>query len=239
MALSREPAASVSLVQTRHSLGCLLAYFLAPGTAWGLRFKDVVDQVLLENRKHNERRRNKSSSSLRKCLSRRTKLRDELDAVNKTLEVAPTGQTHLEMEQRLAAILTSFTAIERSITKFENLIEDCRMLEEEAHQMEEEEASQDQSGPGEEAVDIEMVDQEELGDPESSSPHMEADTEDNPPPASGGDAISPEEENILLGEIPQLEDSSPRSETAMVSGEMAELWLASPAHPETEEGETS
>ena len=56
MALSREPLASGSLVWARHSLGHLLTYFLAPGTAWGLRFKDVVDQVLLENRKHNERR---------------------------------------------------------------------------------------------------------------------------------------------------------------------------------------
>ena len=84
-----------------------------------------------------------------------------------------------------------------------------------------------------------MVNQEELGNPESSGPHMEANTEDNPPSASGGDAISPEEENILLGEIPQLEDSSPRSETTLVSGGMAELQLASPACPGTEEGETS
>ena len=113
------------------------------------------------------------------------------------------------------------------------------MLEEEAHQMEEEEASQDQSSPREEAADVEMVDQEELGDPESPSPQMEANTEDNPPPASGGDAISLEEENILLGEIPPLEDSSPGSETAGVSGGIAELWLASPAHPGTEEGEAS
>ena len=231
MVFSGEPAASGSLVRARHSLGHLLAYFLAPGTAWGLQFMDVVDQVLLENRKHNERGWNEVSSSLRMCLSQRTKLRDELDAVNKTLEVAPAGQTHLEMEQRLAAIHTSLTAIEQSITKFKNLIEECQMLEEEAHQMEEEEASQDQSSPGEETTDIEMVDQEELSDSESSSPQMEADTEDNPPLASDGDAISPEEENILLGEIPPLEDSSPGSETAMVSGGMAELRLTSPACP--------
>ena len=56
MALSGEPLASGSLVWTQHSLGHLLTYFLAPGTTWGLRFEDVVDQVLLENRKHNERR---------------------------------------------------------------------------------------------------------------------------------------------------------------------------------------
>ena len=163
-----------------------------------------------------------------------------MDAVNKTLEVAPAGQTRLEMEQRLAAIHTSLTAIEQSIAKFENLIEECWMHEEEARQMEEEEeASQDQSGPGEEAADVEMVNQEELGDPESSSPQIEADTEDNPPPASDGDAISPEEENILLGEIPPLEDSSPGSKTTVVSGGMAELRFTSPAHPGTEEGETS
>ena len=38
MALSEEPAASGSLVRAQHSLGHLLAYFLAPGTAWALQF---------------------------------------------------------------------------------------------------------------------------------------------------------------------------------------------------------
>ena len=116
-------------------------------------------------------------------------------------------------------------------------MEDCQIVEEEACWIEEEEARQDQSGPGKE--DIKMVDQEELGDPESSSPHMEADTEDNPPSASGGDTISQEEENILLGETPQPEDHSPRSETASVSGGMAELRLTFPARPGLEEGEIS
>ena len=64
MALSEEPTASGSLVQARHSLGCLLVYFLAPGTTWGLQFKDMIDQVLRENRRHNERKRNESTSSL-------------------------------------------------------------------------------------------------------------------------------------------------------------------------------
>ena len=188
----------------------------------------MVDQVLLENRKHNERRWNKASSSLRKCLSRRTNLCDELDAINKTLEVAPTGQTHLEMEQRLAAIHTSLTAIEQSIAKFKNLIEECRMLEEEARQMEEEEASQDQPGPGEEATDIEMVDKEELGDPESSGPQMEANTEDNPPPVSGGDAISPEEENILLVKYPHLKIPVPGARLPWSQ----EGWQSYSSHPQ-------
>ena len=64
MALSEEPAALGSLVRARHSLRCLLAYFLAPGTTWGLQFEDVIDQVLRENRRHNERKCNESTSSL-------------------------------------------------------------------------------------------------------------------------------------------------------------------------------
>ena len=162
MALSGEPAASGSLVWARHSLDHLLTYFLAPGTTWGLQFKDVVDQVLRENRKQNERRHNESSSSLRKCHSRRTKLRDEFDTVSKTMEVTTNGQAHKEMEQRLAALQTSLNAVENSITKFENLIEDCRMVEEELHWIEENEAHQEEE---EETADVKMVDEEVLWPP--------------------------------------------------------------------------
>ena len=64
MALSEEPAASGSLVRTRHHLGHLLAYFLGPGTAWELQFKDIVTQVLKENQRHNEKRCTDAASSL-------------------------------------------------------------------------------------------------------------------------------------------------------------------------------
>ena len=70
MALSEEPAASGSLVRTRHHLGRLLAYFLGPGTAWELQFEDVVTQVLKENQRHNEKRRTDAASSLWKCRNR-------------------------------------------------------------------------------------------------------------------------------------------------------------------------
>ena len=125
MALSEEPAASGSLVWARNSLGCLFAYFLAPGTAWGLQFEDVIDQVLRENRRHNERKRNESTSSLQKCLNRQTELCDEFDAVSKTMEVITNGRSHREMEQRLNTLQTSLSMVETSITKFKNLIEDC------------------------------------------------------------------------------------------------------------------
>ena len=70
MALSEEPAASRSLVRARHSLGCLLAYFLGPETAWGLQFEDVINQVLRENKRHNEKKHTDSTSSLWKCHNR-------------------------------------------------------------------------------------------------------------------------------------------------------------------------
>ena len=115
MALSEEPAASGSLVWARHSLGSLLAYFLGPGTTWGLRFEDVIDQVLRENKRHNKRKRTESTSSLRKCHNRRTKLRNEFDAVSKTMEVITDLPSRREMEHRLNTLQTSLNVAERSI----------------------------------------------------------------------------------------------------------------------------
>ena len=66
MALSNEPVTSGFLVQGQHYVGHLLPYFLAPGTTWDLRSKDVINQVLKQNRAHNERRCSKVASSLKK-----------------------------------------------------------------------------------------------------------------------------------------------------------------------------
>ena len=228
MALSEEPAALGSLAQARHSSRCLLAYFLAPGTTWSLQLEDVIDHVLRENRRHNKRKHNESTSSLQKCCNRQTNLHEEFDAVSKAMEVLTDAPSHREMEQRLNTLQTSLNAVERSITKFKNLIEDCRMLEEvrriekdEAHL--EEEIRQEEE---EEIADIEMVGEEEHGDPKPSGPHGEADTKGLPPLVSAGDAISPEENALLMQPAPQPEDPaagshSTRSETGTVSGEMA------------------
>ena len=114
------------------------------------------------------------------------------------------------------------------------------MVEEELRCIKEDEACQEEE---EETADIEMVDEEERGNPKSSGPHMEADTKDIPPLVFSGDTVSPEEEAILLQETSQPEDPvagscSPRSETAMVLGGMAELCLTSSSHPGPEEDET-
>ena len=184
MALSEEPAASGSLVRARHSPGRLLAYFLAPGTAWSLQFEDVIDQVLRENKRHNERKRNESTSSLRRCRNRRTKLREEFDAVSKAMEVLTDALSRREMEQRLNTLQTSLNAVERSITKFENLIEDCWILEEEVRRIEEDEARLEEEIHQEEEekiADVKVVEEEERSDPESSGPSGEAETEGLPP----------------------------------------------------------
>ena len=153
-----------------------------------------------------------------------------------------------EMEQRLNTLQTSLNVVERSITKLKNLIEDCRMLEEEIRRIEEDEARLEEEEeihqPEEEEIaNVEMVEEEECGDPESSGPRGEADTEGLPPLVSAGDAVSLEEDALLMQPAPQPEDPvagshSPRSETDMVSGGMAELCLTSPSHPGHKEDET-
>ena len=123
--------------------------------------------------------------------------------------------------------------------RYENIIEDCRMQEEDACQEEEISHKQEE----EEVTDAEMVDEEEHDDPEPSDPCGEADTEGPPPLASTGDAVSPEEEALLMQQASQPKDPaagshSPRSKTGMVSGEMAELSLTSPSQPGPGEDET-
>ena len=239
MALSEEPATSGSLIRSRHQLGCLLAYFLSPGTAWELQFKDVVTQVLKENWRHIEKKCTDAASSLQKCKNRQTKLRTEFDSASQAMEVITNALSSREMEHRLSTLQTSLNMVERSIVRYENLIEDCQMQEEEAH-LEEEISHEPEE---EEVTDAEMVDEEERGDPEPSGPHWEADTEGPPPLDSIEDAVSPKEDAFLMQPASQLEDPaagshSPRSETSTVLGEMAELSLISPSQPGPEEDET-
>ena len=87
MAVS-DPDSSKSLVRSRHWMGSLLAYFLGPGTAWRLTFKDVVTQVLRENQQLLDTKRNKAAASLHNCSQRRAMLCQEIDATTVALEMA-------------------------------------------------------------------------------------------------------------------------------------------------------
>ena len=239
MALNEEPASSGSLVRSRHQLERLLAYFLGPRTTWELQFKDVVTLVLKENRRHIKKRCTNAASSLRKYNKWRTNLRTEFDATSEAMQVITDAPSSQEMEHRLSTLHTSLNMIERSITRYENIIEDSQMQEEEARQEEEVSHEQEEEVTNAEMVDeadTEMVDEEECDDPEPSDPCGEADAEVPPPLASVGDAVSPEEDALLMQQASQPEDPaagshSLRSETGTVSGEMAKLSLTSPSQP--------
>ena len=149
------------------------------------------------------------------------------------MQVVTDAASGRELEHRLNSLQTSLTVIEQAITRYENIIEDCRMQEEEACQEEEIFHEQEE----EEVTDAEMVEEGECGDAEPSGPQGVADTEDIPPLDPAGDAVSPEEDALLMQQASQSEDPtagshSPRSETSTVSGEMAKLSLTSPSQPE-------
>ena len=142
------------------------------------------------------------------------------------MEVITDAPSRREMEQRLNTLQTSLNVVETSIMKFKNLIKDCQMVEEEVCHIEEDEACLEEEicqEEEEEITDVEMVKEEEPSDPESSGPRGEADTEGIPPLVSTGEAISPEEDALLMQQAPQPEDPaagshSPRSETSTISG---------------------
>ena len=144
-----------------------------------------------------------------------------------------------ELEHRLNSLQTFLTMIEWAIMRYKDILEDCRMQEEEAHQEEEIFHEQEE----EEDTDAEMVEEGERGDSEPSGPQGAAGTEDIPPLDSAGDAVSPEEDALLMQQTPQSKDPTagshnPRSEASMVSGEMTDLSLTSPSQPELGENET-
>ena len=239
MALSEEPASSGSLVRSRHSLGDLLAYFLSPGTAWELRFEDVITQVLRENQRHIKKRCTKAATSLGKCNKWRSDLRVEFDATSEAMQVVNDAALGRELEHRLNSLQTSLTAIERAIMRYEDILEDCRMQEEEAHQEEEIFDEPEE----EDDADAEMAEEGERGDVEPSGPQGAAGTEDIPPLDLAGDAVSPEEDAFLMQQASQSIDPtagshSPRNEAGTVSGEMADLSLTSPSQPGPGEDET-
>ena len=153
------------------------------------------------------------------------------------MEVISNAPSRREMEHRLNTLQTSLSVVERSITKFEDLIEDCQMLEEEVCHVEEDEACLEEEAyldeeicqeEEQEITNIKMAKEEEHSNPKSFGPLGEADTEGPPLLDPIEDAVSPEEDTLLMQPTPQPKDPadgshSPRSETGTVSGEMAEL----------------
>ena len=77
------------------------------------------------------------------------------------------------------------------------------------------------------------MEEEEGENGEPSKPQGAVETEEVPPGASTGDAVSPKEDAFLMQQATQPGDPtagshSPHSEAGTISGEMAELSLTSP-----------
>ena len=150
--------------------------------------------------------------------------------------------SRVELEHRLSSLQTSLDAIKRAITRHENTLEDCRMHEEEACQ--EEAISQGwEEEEGDADAEMMEMEEEERENGEPSKPQGAVETEEVPPRASTGDAVSPEEDAFLMQQASQPVDPtagshSPRSEAGTVSGEMAELSLTSLGQPGPGEDET-
>ena len=183
-------------------------------------------------------KRPKVATSLGKCNKWRTDLRVEFDATSEAMQMVTNGASGRELEHRLNSLQTFLIATEQAITMYENILKDCRMQEEEAHQ--EEPSHEREEG---EAIDAEMVEEEERDDDEPSDPSGAADTKGAPPLDSAGDAVSPEEDALLMQQALQSKDPSvgshgPRSEAGTVSGEMAGLSLTSLSQPELGDDET-
>ena len=245
MAVS-DPSSSPSRIRAHHQMGVLLAYFLGPGTVWKLTFRDVVAQVLRENRWQLDTHREEAVTSLRHCNKRQASLCRETDASNVSEELTANTPEGRELAVKLTALCTTLGAVEKAMAAHEASLEECRIQEEEAHQ-----AETFHEDPGEELLDKEM-DKDECGDPEPSGLHAEADEEDLPPPLEEGspvppepqnDVITPEEDTLLMQPVslsggPAAGSHSPRSEASTVSGELAELNIASPSQTEPGGDET-
>ena len=239
MAVS-DPNSSRSLIKARHQMGVLLAYSLGPGTAWRLTFEDVVAQVLQENRQQLDAHRDEAAASLRRCNRRWASLHREIDAAAMAEELTANTPEGRELAVKLTALQTALGAVEKAMTAHEASLEECRMQEEEARQ-----AETFHEEPEEELLDEEM-DDDERDDLEPFGPRAEADEEDPPPPLEEAnsappepqnDVITPEEDALLMQPAllsggPTAGSHSPRSEAGTVSGELAELSIASPSQTE-------
>ena len=238
MAVS-DPNSSWPLIRACHQMGVLFVYFLGPGTAWRLTFKDVVAQVLKENRQQLDTRRDEAVTSLHRCNQRWASLHREIDASAVAQELTANTPEGRELAVKLMALQTALGAMEKAMMAHE-------MQEEEAHQTFHEE-------PEEELLDEEMVEDDDRDDPEPSGPRAEAGKEDPPPPLEEAnpappepqsDVITPEEDALLmqpalLSRGPDAGSHSPRSEAGTASGELAGLSIASPGPTEPVGDETS
>ena len=131
MSLSQEKDTSRSLVPSRHTQGCLLGYFLAPGTG-NLSYEEVLDQVIEENHMELWRMQDHLTSSLQDCNAKRTKYLDELTNLSRELDTTGVDRLRGDIEAKMSIVCTAISKIEATIERYANRLEECQFREHEA-----------------------------------------------------------------------------------------------------------
>ena len=119
MSLSQEEDASRSLVPSRHTQGCLLGYFLAPGTS-NLSYGEVLTQVIVENHMELQRMWEHLTSSLQDCNAKRTKYLDELTNLSKKLDTTGFDKLRGDIKAKMSIVHTTISKIEATIKRYMN-----------------------------------------------------------------------------------------------------------------------
>ena len=228
---------------SRHTQGCLLGYLLAPGTS-NLSYEEILAQVIEENHKGLQRMWEHLTSSLRDGNAKRAKYLDELTSLSENLDTTGFSQLRGDIEARMTIVCTAITKIEAAIERYKNRLEECRLMEHEARNKDPDWSTDQTSGD----VVVESSTEESVASSSSSDhpddpevqPPEQADTDGAQAVSSEGNlAVTPEEEEILLGgETPQTGDSQ-ASETALVTGDFARMQVNSPLHQQPEGGDAS
>ena len=161
MALSPEREASFSLVATRHTRGNLLNYFLAPGTG-NVSYERVLSQVLEENHRVLQRKRDHLTSTNQKCSTKQTKYLEELSNLTKRLDSTGFNPQRGDLEARIVVVCSGLTKAEEAIERFDNRLEECCINELKAQ-------NETQTGPFDQAPDYVRVETEESESSSSSS----------------------------------------------------------------------
>ena len=243
MSLSQEEDATRSLVVSRHTQGCLLGYFLAPGTS-NLSYGEVFTQVIKQNHMELRRMQEHLTSSFQAYNAKRAKYLDELTNLSKKLDATGVNRLRGDIEAKMSIVRTAISKIEASIERYEDQLEECQFREHEAQ-------SRDEDQPASQASDDVMVESSAEESVASSSspvcpdgpevqPQEQADADGTPAASSEGNLIiTPEEEKILLGsQTPQTGDI-PAFETASVTGDLARMQVNTSLHQQPEGGDAS
>ena len=231
MSVSWESEALESLVQSRHSRGLLLSYFLAPGTS-NLRFEEVISRVLQENWEEHEKVKDKFRSSLNRSRHQQTRFSKELDDLSQGMEAVANGKVWREIEERMGVVQTALKKVEMAITDNEKHLKESWIQEEEARQGDQGQSNSSEEQEGD--IMVEGLEESGLTGTESTGPLESQQTE----PSMDVDMDIPSLTSVDNATVTAKEEEVLMHDPTSVAGDMAKLQVSSPDSHKPEDGET-